>query len=233
MKALLFADLRIQLRGGFWAVYAVVCVLLVGLLHALPGKLGREVLPVALLLDPAILGLSLAGVLVLRERQEGVLRALGSTPVGAGVWLGAKVLSLGLLALAATSAVSLGLGVKPRPEAFVPGVLGISTLCILLGIVVACRTRTTTQLLLGIQAVTLPLAIPFGEVLLGWEGEWLRWTPTGASLELLRGAAGAALSPTELVRDWLVLAATVALVWSWALSWTRRFLLGRVLGATR
>lgn len=224
MMTLLATELKLQRRGGFWTVYVVLCAAYLAVLAALPGPVFDRVLPVLVFSDPAVLGLFVVGALVLLERREGVLQALAHAPTAPLAWIGAKVISLTLLAVVVAVVVAAGSGALVRVDLLLLAVVPTSVLCVLLGIVVVSRTSTFNRFLAAIATVTAPLSLPAVELLLGADWPALRWLPTGATAELLRGAFGAPLAAGVVMRDvGLLLVACAGAGW-WADRWTRRYL---------
>lgn len=165
-------DAVIQLRSGFWVVGAVVAFFYVGLLYQIPSSWPLDLellLPAILLLNVMITTFYFVAALVLMEKTEGTLAALVVTPLRTGEYLGAKVSSLALLALAENGVVVLlfyGTGFAPLQL-----VAGLGLLCAfytLLGFVVISRYESINEFLIpSIGVVTflaLPLLAYFGAV---------------------------------------------------------------------
>ncbi|MEN0061270.1 MAG: hypothetical protein AAGA48_03915 [Myxococcota bacterium] len=224
MTALLWTELRLLTRGGFWLAYAVVGAGYLAILHALPASLAKGLLPVLVFSDPAVLGLFVVGSMVLLERREGALQALAHTPTPAATWIGAKVLAITGLASIVAGVVAAGSGQLVRPDLLVLAVVPTSILTVLVGIAIVSRTSTFNRFIAWVSLITTPLALPAVELLLNAEWTWIRWLPTGGTAELLRGAFGASLSPGVVLRD--VVGLVVACVGAafWADAWTRRYL---------
>ncbi|MEM6927129.1 MAG: hypothetical protein AAF602_09385 [Myxococcota bacterium] len=224
MRALLRTELVLQARGGFWTVYAVLCVAYLGVLQPLPPEVVDRVLPVLVFSDPAVLGLVVVGALVLLERREGVLQALAHAPIAPASWIAAKVITLTALAVVVAGIVSAGSGALVRPDLLLLAVIPTSVFCVLLGVVVVSRTSTFNRFLAWMAVVTTPLSLPAGELLLGADWPPMRWLPTGATTDLLRGAFGAPLSTGEVVWDVAMLTVSCVGAGVWAEAWTRRYL---------
>lgn len=226
LTALLRADLTLQWRRGFHAAYALVTLFYIGALRALPEGLGELAAVAVLFTDPAVLGCFFVGGLTLLERGEGSLHALFLSPLATRDWLLSKALSLGALAVLA-SALIAGLGVGGvRWGWLVPGVAGVSTCFVLLGVVAVSRFATVNQYIGGAVLWATPMFLP---ILPAMDGEWSAWTlllPTGAGLELI--AAGfMPREPARLGLALLSLTAWTALAGLWAQRWLERYTLER------
>lgn len=226
MRALLLHDLRLQWRQGFHVAYALVTLFYIGALRALPEGLGELAGVVVLFTDPAVLGCFFVGGLTLLERGEGSLHALFVSPLDPWRWLIAKALSLGALALAASSLIAgLGVGGVRWPWLLI-GVPLISTCFVWLGVVAVSRFKTVNQYIGGSVLWALPLFLP---ILPALDGEWATWTlllPSGAGLEWV--AAGfMPRPPLRLGLAFVSLIAWTTLAGLWARSWFARYTLER------
>ncbi len=224
MTVLLLTELKLQVRGGFWTVYAVITAAYLAVLSPLPPAVFERVLPVLVFSDPAALGLFVVGALVLLERREGVLQALAHAPRSPSAWIWAKVVTLTGLSVVVAMVVAAGSAALVRPDLLVLAVAPTSVLCVLIGIAVVSRTPTFDRFLAASAVAATPLSMPAFELLLGADWPAMRWVPTGATAELLRGALGEPLGPLAVVRDVGVLGAACAAASFWAHGWTRRYL---------
>lgn len=100
-------DAHIQYRYGFYLVYVVVTAFYVLAIQFVPESWRTDGIVLVIVSDPAVLGFYFVGALVLFEKDEGVLDALVTTPLGITGYLLAKVVSLTVLALAAAGAIAL------------------------------------------------------------------------------------------------------------------------------
>jgi fluoroquinolone transport system permease protein len=219
-------DIRFQIRHGFYAVYAVVTLLYILVLRALPEQVRDVLLPVVVFTDPALLGLIFIGAIVLLEKEERTLESLFVTPLRLGEYLASRLLSLGLLSVSSSVVIVVGVtGRLPAPYLFFPGVLLTAGIFTLLGFAVAARVRSFNEFVFAAAGVMLPACVPlvdhFGLV----HSPLFYIFPTRASLLLIRGhSTGAA----EAVYAFAYLA-----VWFW-LAWclAAREFRARVIGRT-
>lgn len=94
LRAAAAADVRLQLRNGFYAAAAFVAVCLVLLLGPLSADTVALLLPPLVLLNLQVNTFYFIGGLVLLERAEGSLEALTVTPLRPWEYLSAKVATL-------------------------------------------------------------------------------------------------------------------------------------------
>ena len=150
------------------------------------------------------------------DRRNGVLRLLGTTPLGRDGLLGGKVLATGavlLLQLLALSALGLALGWRPDAVGLVPAVVSVvlgAAAFVALAMVVAGRLRAEAVLavanLLWVLFLGLGLLLPTDK-LPDAIGTLARWLPSGALGDALRSALAAGEWP---LASWLVLAGWAA-----------------------
>lgn len=218
-------DIRFQVRHGFYAVYAVVTLLYILVLRALPEQVRDVLLPVVVFTDPALLGLIFIGAIVLLEKEERTLESLFVTPLRLGEYLASRLLSLGLLSVSSSTAIVVGVtGRLPVPHLFFPGVLLTAGIFTLLGFAVAARVRSFNEFIFAAAGVMLPACVPlvdhFGLV----HSPLFYIFPTRASLLLIRGnSTGAA----EAVYAFAYLAVWFWLAWRLAVREFRARVIGR------
>ena len=136
-------DARLQLRYGFYAVYAVLTVAYVLGLALVPPAFRERTLVLLVLTDPSVLGFYFVSALVLIEKREGTLDALAVSPLGVRGYLVAKLVSLTALAVAAS--LALALLARPRGVALpllVGGVALTSAFFVSVGLVAVSRFDT-------------------------------------------------------------------------------------------
>jgi fluoroquinolone transport system permease protein len=187
--AMLRWDARLQVRYGFYAVYAVVTVLFGLGLSGLPESVRTATLVMVLFADPGFLGFYFVGALVLFEKNEGVLDALVTSPLSTDAYLVSKTLSLSLIAVLGALVITLFVhGPAFRPVWFLLG-LGLTTgLFVLVGFVAVARFDSLNAYFLTAILYTIPLSLPLLEHFDVVASPLFYLLPTQASLVLL-GAA--------------------------------------------
>ncbi len=202
------ADVRFQARQGMYTVYGVLTLMYLLLLSSLSDSVRYWAVPIIVFSDPSILGFVFIGGMVMLEKSQGILRYLAVTPLSAGEYILAKLLSLGLLAEVAGGAIAavtawgnynpllLGLAILPGSIFF--------TLCGLFS-TAGCSTmnRYFLQMAPGMLLITIPCLLP---LLWGWH-PLLMLIPPVAALRLVMGAFHG-------LESWeIVLCTVVLLVW--------------------
>lgn len=188
-------DSRLQFRYGFYAVYAVVTLLIALGVSQLPAGVRTTTLVMVLFGDPGFLGFYFVGALVLFEKNEGVLDALVTTPLSARDYLLSKTLSLSVIAVSGAAVITLAVhGVDFNPVWFLLG-LGLTVgFFVLVGFVAVARFDSLNAYFLTAIVYTVPLAIPLLDHFDIVSHPLFYLFPTQASLVLI----GAAFEPTPL-----------------------------------
>jgi fluoroquinolone transport system permease protein len=222
-------DLRLQWRHGLWLAYAFVCLAYVLVLQLFRPPLRELLTTLVLFSDPSVLGFFFIGGVMLLERSEGSLHAAFASPLRVQEWVAAKLISLTVLALAASFAIALPLGMGGvRPLVLVAAIVPTSTCFVLVGIVAATRFATVNRYLLGGGLLSAPLLLPMLEPLGLLDTPVFELLPAGASLELLEVGLGRAQPRlVSTLRALAVLGGWNLLLWRWACAWMRRHVVGQ------
>jgi len=104
----LLKDVVLQYRGGFYLVGAVVATFYIGLLRQIPSSWPLNLpllIPLLLIVNVLVTTFYFVAALVLFERAEGTLAATAVSPLRVSEYLGAKVISLAILAIGENLAV--------------------------------------------------------------------------------------------------------------------------------
>jgi hypothetical protein len=141
-RSMLVWDVRLQFRYGFYAVYALLTVVFVIGLRTIGPELRTDATVLLIATDPTILGFYFIAALVLFERDEGVLAALVTSPLGDRGYLASKVISLSVLAVVAAIVVAVvGHGPTSMPGlvVLIVGVALSASFFVLVGFVAVAR----------------------------------------------------------------------------------------------
>ncbi len=101
-------DIVLQYRGGFYVVGAAVALFYIGILSQVPESWPLNLpllIPLLLIVNVLITTFYFVAALVLFERAEGTLAATAVSPLRVREYLGAKVVSLAILAITENAAV--------------------------------------------------------------------------------------------------------------------------------
>ena len=224
--ALLRHDVRLQYRSGVHAAYLFVAVSYIVMVRMLPQDMRALVLAPVLLSEASVVGFFFAGALLHLERSDGVLQALGVTPVTTLQYIAARALTLTGLAVL----LALGLGLGSGTTGVRPATLAVAAALTALflavaGLAVASRFDGIDRFVVLGGLVSAGLGLPVLPYLGVLESPLWRVLPTDAALRLLAQGLGAQGVAGAGSAAWL-LAWCAAAAWL-ARRWLDRYALGR------
>lgn len=219
LAATIRADVRVQLRNGFYHATAFVVVSSILLLRWLPGDAARFVLPVVILSSVLMNTFYFVSALLLLEREEGTFAAQSVTPLRDHEYLAAKLVTLGALSLVEGLLLALAvLGVEARLLGIAVGIALASVLFCLAGVALAVRYGSINEFLLPSVLYTGLLTLPLLGVFGLGSPEWYLPHPLQGPLSLM-GVGG------EQTAGRLAYAIGYPLLWVVpASAWSRRAL---------
>ncbi|EJN61050.1 fluoroquinolone export ABC transporter permease subunit [Halogranum rubrum] len=192
LSSMLRWDVQLQIRYGFYAVYAVLIAIYVLGLWQLSPELTPTALTLVVFGDPAFLGFYFIAALVLFEKREGVLEAFTTSPLRGDEYLLSKALSLTFLALVASLLIVLfTVGTAFALAPFLAGVALTSLLFVFVGFVAVARFDTLNAYFMTSLVYLFPTGLPFLDYFGLVESPLFYLIPTQASLVLI----GAAFEP--------------------------------------
>ncbi|WP_408959234.1 ABC transporter permease [Natrinema sp. 74] len=166
LRTMIAWDVRLQVKYGFYTVYAVLTVTFILGLQVVGSGLRTDAAVLLIVTDPTILGFYFIASMVLFEKEEGVLDALVTSPLGDRGYLASKVLTLSLLAVIASALVAvLGHGTTPRLGLLLVGVCLSASLFALIGFVAVARYDSVNEYFISAVGWGTVLFLPlFGYV---------------------------------------------------------------------
>ena len=184
------ADIKFQIKQGFYTVYIVLTLIYMLIVHQIPEKMSRFVVPIVVYFDPTIVGFFFIGGIVMLEKSQGILNYLVVTPLRSREYLMAKAISLTLLAMSAS-----GLIVWMTYEGKVYWLLlmisiGISSfLFTLYGFLVATKCKSINEYFVRMLPYMLAMVLPCFLLLVKTPYDWIfNIFPSVAGLKLIYGA---------------------------------------------
>jgi fluoroquinolone transport system permease protein len=169
VTTLLRLELTLQLRSFLYPATVVSTALICAFALVLGPPLNPRFTAFLVFLDPATIGLSFVGAMVLMEKTQGTLSALGVTPLQPASYVAAKTVSLTLVTFASgltVTWVATG-GAFGWPRQLLA--LGLSSaVAVLIGLACVARAASMNQLVVTLLWVStvlyLPLLSHFGVV---------------------------------------------------------------------
>jgi ABC-2 type transport system permease protein len=225
-------DARSMLRNGEQLVLTVVLpvLVLVGLSHTSVVDLGpgrRVDLATPGVLALAVISTAFTGQAIGTgfDRRAGLLRLLGTTPLGRGGLIAGRVLAVlavEFVQLTLLAGVGLALGWRPDPAGVLPAAVAVisgTAAFVTLGLLLAGTVRA--EAVLAVANLVWVLLLAGGGVVLtadrlGPIGPIVGWLPSGALGDALRSALGSGawpLADLAVLLGWAALAGAAAIRW--------------------
>lgn len=216
---LLRLDLRLQARSFLYPATLVSTAMICAFIVLLPVRpLPPKLTVFFVFMDPATIGLSFVGAMVLMEKAHGTVFALGVTPAKVSAYVGAKMVSLTLLTIA-SGLVVVRVATAAAFDVLQPliAVTLCSAVTVLIGLFCVARAASMNQLLVILLGVTtllyLPLLIHFGALPSPFSAP-VALIPSYAMLVMLEAAIDpASVSPPAHVAAALYLGAWIGIGW--------------------
>lgn len=184
-----WADMRFQMKQGFYLVYVIITILYLIILSFLPKDALSLALPLVVFSDPSVLGLFFIGGIIMLERVQGVLMVVVVSPLRTMEYLLAKVLSLAFI----SGLAAFVLTIFSHCETVNWLLLLLSTVltsCIftLLGIMINAGCQTVNQYLLKTIPYMLLFVLPCFSLIDFPFSYLFTIVPSVAALRLMIGA---------------------------------------------
>lgn len=184
-----WADMRFQIKQGFYLVYVMITIMYLIILSFLPPDALSIALPLVVYSDPSVLGLFFIGGIVMLEKVQGVLSVLVVSPLRTVEYILSKVISLAFVSVLAAFAIT-GFSQSENVNwllLFLSTVLtsAIFTMC---GIMINAGCQTVNQYMLKTIPYMLLFVLPCFS-LIGFPYSWIfTLIPSVAALRLMLGA---------------------------------------------
>jgi fluoroquinolone transport system permease protein len=209
LKSLLLGDIRIQIKYGFYFIYAVLTVLYIGLLFAFPVSWREKATILMIFTDPAAMGLYFMGSMILFEKSERTLNSIAVSPVKPREYVLSKLLSIAVISTLVAVIIAFFGYQAVISIYFLIGVFLGSCLFSAVGLIVAAKSETLNDFILSTIPAELIINAPAIAYLFGWEKRWLLLHPGVSMIELCKGGRSALFASLILLL-WTVLAAYLA-----------------------
>jgi fluoroquinolone transport system permease protein len=183
------ADIRFQIKQGFYLVYVVITAMYLIIMSFLPDDILAVALPLVVFSDPSVLGLFFIGGIILMEKGQGVLMVLVVSPLRSWEYILAKVISLAIVSVLAAFAITL----FSHYPSVNWGLLLLATILTsgiftLLGIMINAGCNTVNQYMLKTIPYMLLFILPCFALLGFPYSELFVIIPSVAALKLMLGA---------------------------------------------
>ncbi|CAN5687743.1 multidrug ABC transporter permease [soil metagenome] len=184
-------NLLLQFRYGFYYAAAFVVVLWAAMLIPLPESALSFATPLVVFAELAVIGYYFVAGMVLFEKDERTLYALVSTPLRFSEYLGSKLATLTLMAVAASLIVVVaGHGSSFDVTLLILAVVLTSLISILAGFISVLPFDAISRYLVPSQLPLFVMALPLVPFLDIWQNPVFYLILTHGALILLSGAFG-------------------------------------------
>lgn len=218
-------DIKLQARENVYLFTALSTAAFAATVLLLPTDAPASVVTAILFLDPAVVGTSFVGAMVLMERSQNTLPALAVTPVSPADYVLAKIITLtGLTFAGGMTIVAVAWWPLPLDLAlrFILALGFSGTLGVLTGLLLVATANSMNHFIARAFPLTVFLFLPFFAHFGAIEG-WLAWllfavNPGHAVMRALLWAADPAqVSLAEQIYAFAYMALLIALFRSWAM----------------
>ncbi|EOS39750.1 ABC transporter permease [Lachnospiraceae bacterium] len=192
LKKLFLLDMRFQARYGFYFLYAVLTVIYIIILFALPESWEEKAAAILIFSDPASMGLFFMGAIVLLEKNQHTTCALAVSPVHAAEYVIAKVSSLSAISLVVAAILALSTG-SDHLHIVLFGTLISSVIFTLLGIIVATKIAGLNQFILWTVPIEAVCFVPAILHLFKITPAWCRYYPVNVCMDMVSGHSSSAI----------------------------------------
>jgi fluoroquinolone transport system permease protein len=182
------ADIRFQLKQGFYLVYAVITAMYLIIMSFLPDEILTVALPLVVFSDPSVLGLFFIGGIILMEKGQGVLMVLVVSPLRSWEYVMAKVASLAIVSVLVAFAITW-LSYYPTVNwwLLLLSTILTSSIFTLLGIMINAGCNTVNQYMLKTIPYMLLFILPCFALLGFPYSDLFTIFPSVAALKLMLG----------------------------------------------
>lgn len=188
LKSLFLLDMRFQAKYGFYFLYAVLTVIYVIALLAVPESWKEKTAVILIFSDPASMGLFFMGAIVLLEKSQHTPCAFAVSPVLPMEYIIAKVSSLSAISLVVAAILALAANVDNLHIVLLGTVIS-SVIFTLLGIIIATKIISLNQFILWTVPIEIVCFVPAILHLFKITPAWLRYYPTNVCMEMISGYA--------------------------------------------
>ena len=204
LKKLFLLDMRFQAKYGFYFLYAVLTVIYIAVLFALPENWKEKAAVILIFSDPASMGLFFMGAIVLLEKSQHTTCALAVSPVHATEYVIAKVSSLSAISLVVAAILALAADAD-NLRIVLFGTFISNVIFTLFGIIVATKIASLNQFILWTVPIEAVCFVPAILRLYKITPAWCGYYPVNVCMDMVLGHSPSAIG------FWGVVATTVIL----------------------
>ena len=204
LKKLFLLDMRFQAKYGFYFLYAVLTVIYIAALFALPENWKEKAAAILIFSDPASMGLFFMGAIVLLEKSQHTTCALAVSPVHATEYVIAKVSSLSAISLVVAAILALAADAD-NLHIVLFGTFISSVIFTLFGIIVATKITSLNQFILWTVPIEAVCFVPAILHLFKITPAWCGYYPVNVCVDMVSGHSSSAIGFLGVVATMVIL----------------------------
>lgn len=181
-------DLKFQAKYGFYLLYAVLSVIYIIVLSAIPSEWRENTARILIFSDPSALGLFFMGAIVLLEKSQRIPCAIAISPVTPSVYIFSKVISLGTVSVI----VSLIIAVFSHADnlyLILVGTVLSSIMFTLAGLIIATKITSLNQFIIYTVPIEIIGFVPAIVYLVTDSKGIFKFYPANICMDLISGNA--------------------------------------------
>ena len=217
-------DIRLQARENIYAFTVLTTLGFAIFIWLLPPEAPHTIFTLVLFFDPAIVGASFVGAIVLMERSQNTLSALAVSPASARHYILAKVITLTALAIAGSLALVAAAYWVPPPDMVARFTLALvltGAIGALGGLLIVAGANSMNHFIARALPITIILFLPllshFGIVTGLWQWLLFAINPGHAMLRIMLWAADpSSVTLADILYAFAYLAVLALLLFRWA-----------------
>lgn len=186
LKNLILSDIRFQIKHGFYFLYIVITLFYISILSFVPEIYKSKLATLIIFTDPAVLGVSFMGVIILFEKSQRVLSSIAVSPVKKQEYICSKVLSLAMISTLAGGAIAFSSGSNNMIWVLI-GVFVGSILFSLIGVIVGANISSINGFVIAIIPVMIVFMVPAIAEFFGYGYSIFFYHPSNITLRLISG----------------------------------------------
>lgn len=204
LKKLFLLDMRFQAKYGFYFLYAVLTVIYIAVLFALPENWKEKAAVILIFSDPASMGLFFMGAIVLLEKSQHTTCALAVSPVHAAEYVIAKVCSLSAISLVVAAILALAADAN-HLHIVLFGTFLSGVIFTLSGIIVARKITGLNQFILWTVPIEAVCFVPAILHLFKITPAWCGYYPVNVCMDMVSGHSSSATGFLGVVATMVIL----------------------------
>ncbi|NQU87179.1 MAG: ABC transporter permease [Mariniphaga sp.] len=206
-------DLKLLARYNIITVAIVIAVFYTGVFLGFNLRGHDDILIALIFSDPAFMGFTFVGAMVLFEKGSNTLQALVVTPIKIWQYLFSKAIALTLVALIVCFAmVFAGHGFKFNYLMFFLATFLSSIFFIFLGFIGVARVKSFNQYIIVIPLFLMPFILPYLNFFDVTDTLWFYLIPTQGSFILYKGAFES-MSATDIIYALIYLSISIGVAY--------------------